>query len=156
MRKLQFMVNLFLCSNCDVNNIQYVIHNATDLREGCELVIVVFMCCSTTTSPSLTPNSFNDFLSSTSGRPLKTINSSGPGKPDSTSQNALKFSNSRSSDTSNVKIWSVNVVTVIFILHFIVKLNFSFCTKFIGQFLLVYWTINSLSSVFLETCSQCE
>lgn len=36
------------------------------------------------------------------------------GKPDSISQNALKFSNSNSSCTSNSKTYSVTVVTVIF------------------------------------------
>lgn len=36
------------------------------------------------------------------------------GKPHSTSQKALKFSNSKSSGTSNVKVRSAGVVTVIF------------------------------------------
>lgn len=39
-----------------------------------------------------------------------------PGNPDSTSQNALKFSNSKSSGTSKENVRSARVVTVILIL----------------------------------------
>lgn len=77
------------------------------------------MWISTTTSPSCTPWSFRDFLSSRSGVPLKFKVISFAGKPDSISQNALKFSNSRSSDTCKTKISSLRVVTVTFMVNLI-------------------------------------
>lgn len=73
------------------------------------------MWSSTITSPSPTPSSFNVFLSSNSGVPLKFKVISFAGNPDSISQNALKFSSSRSSETSSTNISSLSVVTVTFI-----------------------------------------
>lgn len=74
------------------------------------------MCCKMTASPSRIPYAFRDFLLSIRGIPLNAMTISVAGNPVSTSQNALKFSNSKSSDTSRTKIKSVNVVTVTFIL----------------------------------------
>ena len=62
-------------------------------------------------------NTLTDLVSPMSGRPLRTMMISALGTPDSTAQKALKFSNSKSSLTSKLKMASVRVVTVILIVE---------------------------------------
>lgn len=88
------------------------------------------ICCKTTISLSPIPSSFRDFLSSIRGTPLKTIRISEAGNPDSTSQKALKFSNSNSSETSKLNIKSVSVETVTFIFGKFFYWIFLFAQKF--------------------------